>query len=95
MCASWVAKSVGEDAKDFNAPDGVFDAHAKARERCVVFFFVFFQLSVFGFFVERVEVWMIILIALIAAVCLASSLFRQRDPAPSHRQIVHAARRVF
>ena len=60
----------------------LFDAHTKAREGVVVFFFFFCEFAFPWFFVRPVEAVVIFLIALIAAVTVR--VFGQGRPPPAY-----------
>lgn len=95
MFFSGVAVTVCEDAKGFDASDGVFDANTETGLGVIIAFFVFGQRVFSCGFVGDVDGGVVVLIALIAAIGVGSGVFRKRRAAPPDRNIVHCSRCGF
>lgn len=71
----------------------MLDPHAEAAEGAVIGFLVFGQFPVLGLLERNIEVGVVLLQPLIAAVGLGTRAFGQRRAASPDLQIMHPARR--
>ena len=85
--ASWIAKSIGDDAEPLGPADAMLDRDTEAAETPVVFLLLVGQFAALWLLVWDVQIGVLLVIALICAVGVAARLLGQRVPS---RRIVRS-----
>jgi hypothetical protein len=91
VCPSWIAEPIRDDPESFDLANCVLDTDTKSAEALVVLLLRRCQHAAYRLLIRMVNVRMLLVVPLIHAVSIGSSVIRQLRSLAPDRQIVMAA----